>query len=261
MDTSATLYDWAAGALTARDDCEVAETELLAADSFLVAEGRVLALGLHRDRFAETAREQGFRDAGSLAAFWDAGVALLPGDGRWFPRFELVRVRDALRLRFRLRAAPPLGSDLVVATAATDPRRVPHLKGPDIDRLNVLRQRAQQVGAQEAVILDDGRVSDGTTTALLWWRGETLFAPPFSLARVDSVAARTVRGIAAALGVPVEEEAVRPSELDGVALWAVNALHGIRDVTVWVDGPALGHDPARTAAWRSRFGALARPLR
>jgi hypothetical protein len=48
------------------------------------------------------------------------------------------------------------------------------------------------------VILDDGRVSDGTTTALLWWRGDALFAPPFSLPRVDSVAARTARGIAAA---------------------------------------------------------------
>jgi branched-subunit amino acid aminotransferase/4-amino-4-deoxychorismate lyase len=267
METTATLYDWAAGALVVRDDCEVAETELLAADSFLVSSGRALALGLHRTRFAETAREQGFRDEAELAAFWDAGVALLPGaalkpeDDRWFPRFELVRVRDALRLRFRLRTAPPLGTDLVVATAATDPRRTPHLKGPDIDRLNALRQGAQRVGAQEAVILDGGRVSDGATTALLWWRGDTLCAPPFELPRVDSVAARTVRGIAAALGVPVEEEAARPSELDGVVLWAVNALHGIRDVTVWVDGPALGHDPARTAAWRSRFGALARPIR
>lgn len=260
MQTTATLYDWSAGALAVRDDCEVVETELLAADSFLVSSGRALALGLHRERFAGTAREQGFRDRAELDAFWESGVALLPDDGRWFPRFELVRARDALRLRFRLRTAPPLGTDLVVATGATDPRRVPHLKGPDIDRLNALRQSAQRVGAQEAVILDGGRVSDGTTTALLWWRGDTLCAPPFSLARVDSVAARTVRGIAAALGVPVEEEAVRPSELDGVALWAVNALHGIRDVTVWVDGPALAHDPARTAAWRSRFGALARPL-
>jgi branched-subunit amino acid aminotransferase/4-amino-4-deoxychorismate lyase len=261
MDATVTLYDWAAGELVARDDCEVVETELLAADSFLVASGRALALPLHRARFTETAAVQGFCDRASLDAFWEAGVALLPDDGRWFPRFELVRVRDELRLRFRLRTAPPLGTDLVVATAATDPRQTPHLKGPDIDRLNALRQRAQRAGAQEAVLLDEGRVADGTTTALLWWRGETLFAPPFELARVDSVSARTVRGIAAALRVPVDEEAARPSELEGVSLWAVNALHGIRDVTVWVDGPALGHDPARTAAWRARFDALTRPLR
>ncbi|MGH1548863.1 aminotransferase class IV [Leifsonia poae] len=184
----------------------------------------------------------------------------MPADGAWFPRFELVRAREALRLRFRLRPAPALTESLVVATADGDPRRVPHLKGPDIDRLSALRQRAQRVGAQEAVILDGGHVSDGATSALLWWRNGTLFAPPFSLPRVDSVAARTVRGIAAAVGVPVEEETVRPSELDGAVLWAVNALHGIRAVTSWVDGPALALDPARTDAWRARFAALARPL-
>jgi branched-subunit amino acid aminotransferase/4-amino-4-deoxychorismate lyase len=255
-----TLADWAGGELRVRDDCELVETELLAADSFLVRDGRVLALGLHRGRFLETAREQGFPDRRELDAFWEAGTASLPSEGAWFPRFELVRVRDALRLRFRLRTAPPLTSTLVVATAETDPRRVPHLKGPDIDRLTALRQQVQRHGAQEAVILDGGRVSDGATTALLWWRGETLFAPPLSLPRVDSVAARTVRGIAAALGVPVEEEAVRPAELDGAVLWAVNALHGIRAVTAWVDGPALALDPARTDAWRARFAALARPV-
>lgn len=265
MDAAATgpitsLADWTGDGLRVRDDCEPVETELLAADSFLVEEGRVLALGLHRARFAETAREQGFGDRDDLDAFWDAGAASLPRNGAWFPRFELVRVRDALRLRFRLRTAPERTSALVVATAEADPRRVPHLKGPDIERLSALRQKVQRRGAQEAVILDGGRISDGATTALLWWRGDALFAPPFSLPRVDSVAARTVRGIAAALGVPVEDEAARPSELDGAVLWAVNALHGIRSVTSWVDGPALTVDAARTDAWRARFAALARPL-
>lgn len=254
------LADWADGELRPRDDCELTETGMLAADSFLVRDGQVLALGLHRTRFAETARQQGFADRTELDAFWDAAIGSLPRDGAWFPRFELVTARDALRLRFRLRTAPPLTSELVVVTADADPRTVPHLKGPDLDRLSALRQRAQRRGAQEAVILDDGRVSDGTTTALLWWRGDALFAPPFSLPRVDSVAARTVRGIAAALGVPVEDVAVRPSELEGAVLWAVNALHGIRAVTAWVGGPPLAEDPARTEAWRARFAALARPL-
>ncbi|MGO4535399.1 aminotransferase class IV [Leifsonia sp. 2MCAF36] len=258
-ETLNTLADWAGGELLVRDDCEVVETELLAADSFLVRDGRALALRLHGARFAETAREQGFT-GNDLNAFWDAGVASLPRQGDWFPRFELVRARDALRLRFRLRPAPELTQTLVVATADGDPRQAPHLKGPDIDRLSALRQRAQRRGAQEAVIVDEGRVSDGATTALLWWRGDTLFAPPFSLPRVDSVAARTVRGIAAALGTPVEEEEARPAELGGAVLWAVNALHGIRAVTSWVDGPALAQDAARTEAWRARFAALARPL-
>ncbi|MFF2051730.1 aminotransferase class IV [Leifsonia sp. NPDC058194] len=260
MDASSTLFDWAGGALLARDSCEVVETELLVADSFLVTDGAALALGLHASRFQDSARLQGHPDRAELQRFWEAGVAELPREGSWFPRFELVRTRDALRLRFRLRTAPPLGDSIVVATAATDPRRAPDIKGPDIDRLSVLRQRAQSQGAQEAVLLDEGFVSDGATTALLWWRGDTLFAPPLSLARVDSVAARTVRGVAAALRVPVDEEEVRPSQLDGAVVWAVNSLHGIRSVSAWIDGPALAQDPARIEAWRSRFAALARPL-
>ncbi|WP_025155864.1 aminotransferase class IV [Leifsonia aquatica] len=260
MDASSTLFDWAGGELVARDSCEVAETELLVADSFLVADGSALALGLHGSRFQDSGRLQGHPDRAELQRFWEAGVRALPRTGAWFPRFELVRTGDALRLRFRLRTAPALTNELVVATAASDPRRTPDIKGPDIDRLSVLRQRAQAAGAQEAILLDGGFVADGATTALLWWRGDTLYTPPLSLPRVDSVAARTVRGIAAALRVPVDEEEARPAQLDGVTLWAVNALHGIRAVTAWVDGPGLSQDPARTDAWRARFAMLSRPL-
>ncbi|MFF1632965.1 aminotransferase class IV [Leifsonia sp. NPDC058248] len=260
MAASTTLLDWRDGELVALDDCDVAETGVEAADSFLVAGGSVLAIGLHRTRFIESAIERGFDGRAELEAFWEAGLAAIPRGGDWFPRFESVTVRDAPRLRFRLRTAPERTGPIVVATAATDPRRAPHVKGPDLEALSRLRQEAQHAGAQEAVILDSGRVSDGSTTALLWWRGNTLYAPPLVLPRVDSVAARTVRGVAAALGVPVDEEAVAPAELEGCVLWAVNALHGIRAVTAWVDGPSLAQDPARTAAWRSRLQALARPL-
>jgi branched-subunit amino acid aminotransferase/4-amino-4-deoxychorismate lyase len=260
MESTNAVSDWAGGSLVARADCEVAETELLVADSFLVRERRVLALGLHRARFLESVRDQHAGERGDAEAFWNSAVAALPREGDWFPRFEAVRVRGAARLRFRLRPAPQLSESLVVMTAPHDPRRTPRVKGPDIERLSALRQTAQKRGAQEAVILDEGFVADGATTALLWWRGGMLFAPPLSLPRVDSVAARTVRGIAAALGVPVDEEEAAPLDLEGTELWAVNALHGIRVVTRWIDGPSLAHDPARFAAWRGRFEALARPL-
>ncbi|MFF1879046.1 aminotransferase class IV [Leifsonia sp. NPDC058230] len=260
MDASSTLFDWRGGRLVALDDCEVAETALEAADSFLVAEGAVLAVGLHGARFAETAVERGFRDRADLESFWTAALDELPRTGQWFPRFELVTVRDAHRLRLRLRTAPPLTQTVVLSTAAGDPRTAPLLKGPDLDAMSRLRQEAQRVGAQEAVILDDGKVSDGSSTALLWWRDGTLFTPPLSLPRVDSVAARTVRGVAAALGVPIDEEAVSPAQLEGCVVWAVNALHGIRSVPAWVNGPRLAQDASKTAAWRARLGALTRPL-
>ncbi|WP_223690403.1 aminotransferase class IV [Leifsonia poae] len=260
MDASITLFDWQEGGLAAVDGREVAETALLAADSFLVDDGAVLAVGLHHSRFGQTAREQGFADRAGLDAFWATALEAIPRTGRWFPRFELVTVREAPRLRFRLRSAPELSDSVVLSTARSDPRTARHLKGPDIDALGRLRQDAQRVGAQEPVLLDDGKVSDGATTALLWWRGNTLFTPPLALPRVDSVAARTVRGVAAALGAPVDEEAVSPAELEGCVVWAVNALHGIRAVTAWVNGPRLALDASRTTAWRARLSALARPL-
>lgn len=260
MDVGATVFDWEAGALVPRDDCAVTPAVLRVADSFLVSDGSALATGLHRARFTESAREQGFGDAHRLSDFWDAALACVPREGAWFPRFELVRMRDADRLRFLLRPAPELHATVVLSTAASDPRRTPAIKGPDLEQLSVLRQRAQRAGADEAVILDAGRVSDGATTALLWWRGDVLLAPPLSFPRVDSVGARSVRGIAAALGVPVDEEAATPAELAGCVVWAVNALHGIREVTEWIGGPGVGRDPRRTAAWRDRFAALSRPL-
>jgi len=38
----------------------------------------------------------------------------------------------------------------------------------------------------------------------------------------------------------------------------VSALHGIRLVTAWIDGPALAERPGRAALWRSRLEALTR---
>jgi branched-subunit amino acid aminotransferase/4-amino-4-deoxychorismate lyase len=261
MDARTTLFDWRDGELVGgeRDGAAPGQT-LDVADSFLVADGTVLALGLHRERFLDSVREQGFRDRAAAETFWDAAVAAIPRDGSWFPRFELATIRDAHLLRLRLRTAPALTDSVVLATADDDPRRVPDIKGPDIERLGVLRERAQQAGADEAVILDNGLISDGTTTALLWWRGDTLATPPLTFAKVDSVAARTVRGVAAAMRIPVDEEAVTPAELDGAVVWAVNALHGIRAVTAWLDGPRVAQDAARTAAWRTRLAALARPI-
>ncbi|MFF1574535.1 aminotransferase class IV [Leifsonia sp. NPDC058292] len=260
MNASSTLFVWQEGALATVETCEVAETTLEAADSFLVAGGSALAVRLHRSRFREAAFERGWREREGFDAFWDASIALIPRDGDWFPRFELVTSRDSPRLRFRLRSAPELSDSVVLATAKGDPRTVPHLKGPDLPAMSRLRQEAQKTGAGEAVILDGGHVTDGASTALLWWRGGELFTPPLNLPRVDSVAARTVRGVAAALGVPVDEEEVSPSQLEGTVVWAVNALHGIRAVPAWVNGPRLEQDAARTAAWRARLAALARPL-
>jgi hypothetical protein len=43
-------------------------------------------------------------------------------------------------------------------------------------------------------------------------------------------------------------------------VWAVNALHGIRPITAWIDGPEMAGQSARASVWRARMDALATPL-
>lgn len=228
---------------------------LLAADSWLVSDGRVRGLDLHRERFVGSVADAGGpRDAG---AFFDAAIAALPRSGELFPRVELT----AEGLRLRLRPAPALTRSVVLWTSPVDPRRVPERKGPDIGRLALLRTRAASNGADEAVILDgEGAIVDGATSAVLWWLGDSLVVPPLSSRRVWSVTARTVSVLAGALGVDVIEAPAEPSALDGREVWVANALHGLRLATAWVDGPALAAEPGRLAAWRRRLDALRRPL-
>lgn len=231
------------------------------ADSWLVADGTVLGLALHRERFLRSTELQGH--SLDLAPFWDAAVAALPRTRDWFPRVELRAAADgALELLLHLRHAPARNTSVVVAThGGADPRRTPAIKGPDLERLGTIRAVAARRGADEVVIpAEDGSVVEGCYSALLWWRGDALCTPAPELERVDSVTARSVLTLAAALGVDVLHERRTPAELDGLEVWALNAAQGIRIVRKWQNGPALAAEPGRLALWRARLGALRRPL-
>ena len=123
-------------------------TELLAADSWLVVDGRVRALDRHWARFSAACGidTQAFRAEVERA---------VPAQGRWFPRVEL---RADGELAFRVRPAPPREPTVVAWIAdVPDPRRAPRIKGPDLERLAALRERAAAHGAGEAVLADARR--------------------------------------------------------------------------------------------------------
>lgn len=254
------IYRWHDRSLVALDYCDMADTSIIVADSWLVTDGRVLALGLHRERFLSGMHRE-TRESTLAEEFWDAAMAILPREGDWFPRVELQLRSGASLLVLRLRSAPHLTRSVVVTTSPDDPRTVPLVKGPDLERMLRLRTAIQPSGAGEAVILTtEGYIVDGAYSALLWWRGEILCAPPLEFDRVDSVTARSVLALATALGVEIYREAVTPAEVEGTELWSVNALHGIRIVTQWIDGPALAELPGRLTDWRARLDALRRPI-
>lgn len=265
MSTTGTvLFRWQGGQLRPLEYCDPAETTILAADSWLVADGQALAITLHRDRFFSAIELQrpGLGRELALGDFWSTALESIPPAGNQFPRVELQLIRDAPTLVLRQRPAPQLTVSATVAThRGADPRTQPTIKGPDTGSLLQARTQAQQRGADEAVILSsDGWVVEGAYSALLWWRGGILCAPSPELDRVDSVTARSLIGLATALGVDVHYESVPPDALDGLEVWALSALHGIRIVTGWVDGPGMAEEPGRLFHWRARLDRLRKPL-
>lgn len=261
MSAAALTFRWDDGALRQRDDCDVLPATIEAADSFLVTEGTTLALDLHRTRFL-TSVPRGHYPALDPSGFWDAAIGAIPRRGDWFPRVELRTQMLRPQFLFRLREAPPLQRSIVLATSrGRDPRTAPRFKGPDLEAMTRLRTQAQTHGADEAVILTaEGFVAEGSTTCLAWWRGDALAVPDDAIARIDSVTLRSVLALATALGVDILYESARLDELDGCEVWALNALHGIRIVTRWIDGPEVAEQPGRLDSWRRRLDALRRPL-
>ena len=210
---------------------------LLVADSWRVVDGRVRGLDRHRARFTASAAEHR-TDADE---FWRDVVAALPRTGDWFPRVELRERADGAQLSLRLRPTPVTSSQVAVATAPHDPRTKPLVKGPDLDALLALRTAVHPSGAGEAIIVDaQGRVVEGAYSGLLWWRGETLVRPSDALPRIPSVTAGLVIDAARAAGVAIDEADARPDDLAGCELWVLSALHGLRTVQRWIDGPELG---------------------
>lgn len=239
-----------------------------AADSFLLRDGRVLALALHRHRFLTAVA--GEADA---ADFWNAAIAAIPRTGDWFPRVELLGGHsrsngagdsDSAAPLFRclIRPAPARERSVVVRThTGPDPRTAPRVKGPDLAALSAARNSAAAHGAGEIVIASPvGFIAEGGYSALVWWRGESLCLPAPELERIDSVTANVLVTVATALGIEVLWETATPNDLDGLEVWCVNALHGIRLVTEWIDGPQVAELPGRLAVWRARLGKLSRAV-
>jgi branched-subunit amino acid aminotransferase/4-amino-4-deoxychorismate lyase len=229
-------------------------TELLAADSWLVDDGRVRAVERHWARFEATCREHGVAP-GALAEL-RAGVAhAVPPRGRWFPRVEL---RADGELAVEVRTAPAREPTVVAWVAdVADPRREPRRKGPDLGRLAALRERAAAHGAGEAVIADgDGRLLEGAFTSLLWWEGETLCAVPDDAPILPGVTRALLLELARDRGTPVTLRRPAARELADREAWLVSALHGIRVVTGWANGgPPAGGAP-HAGGWQRLLDGL-----
>ncbi|GAA4666448.1 aminotransferase class IV [Frondihabitans cladoniiphilus] len=255
-------FEWTAtdGGLTPLPRRRVGE--VLVADSWLVEDGSVLALGVHGDRFLASVEEAAPSLHETARAFWDRATAGIPPLGDWFPRLELVRTPlGVLVLQGEYRPAPARALSARLVTAAEDPRRNPLVKGPDLRRLGELRSSARESGADEAVLVDSaGFVAEGAYSSIVWWRNDALCLVEDDVPRLPGVTERALVTLATALGVQVLREVVTPDDLEGLEVWLLDSLNGIRIATSWVDGPSVAEEPGRLRLWRTRLAALARPI-
>ncbi|MFF3336832.1 aminotransferase class IV [Streptomyces sp. NPDC002888] len=233
---------------------------LLAADSWLVREGRMRGHERHRERFLRACGECEGPPLRRLIEFWQDVTAALPRTGEWFPRVELAA--DSHQLRLLLRPAPPLAAGVRVwAEGQPDPRSVPRRKGPDLAALARVRSRASSYGAGEAVLVaPSGLVLEGIHSSLVWWEDDTLCLPSPHLPVLPGVTTGLIQERAARSGIRVAHRDRTLAELDGREVWLVNALHGIRPVTAWT-GNSLNAGPAtRAEEWRTWLEGITTPL-
>jgi branched-subunit amino acid aminotransferase/4-amino-4-deoxychorismate lyase len=257
------LCQFSEGAFTPIEWCDPARQTTLVADSFRVEDGWVVALERHLERFSASVLATTDTPADRLEPFVAALPARLPRQGSWFPRIEAVDTPGGATLRYRERPAPTWSAEVVVARAPHDPRRYPHIKGPDLEALLSLRTAVAPLGAQEAILVSqDDYLMEGAYSSLMIWRaGEDhpTVVPP-STPHLPGITEQLLLDIAQSHTVPVSHEDLRVSDLEGAELWILSALHGIRVATSFVGGPALSPVPHRRDHWQSWWRDLATSL-
>lgn len=213
---------------------------VVVADSWRVEDGKVVALDRHLERFF-TGIEPHTRLHESSREFVDAVLGQLPSEGSWFPRIDLIGTGDQWTFRYQLRPRPAVTDWAVLATARLDPRKYPRTKGPDLEALLALRGEASERGADEAIIVRNGYVCEGAYSTVMAWSPDrrTLYSMGPQEPRIASVTESVVADIAHTRGVTVVQERFRPDDLDGLEVWVLSALHGIRHAVSWREGPSL----------------------
>jgi hypothetical protein len=232
---------------------------VLVADSFLVEDGQVRGWEEHRLRFNESCLLASYTpDPDVHPQLANA----LPGQGRWFPRLELVESGDSLRLRLHVRRAPSRCTEIAVwPVRPSQALRSPRLKGPDLRFLVALRTAAKERGAHEALMLDArGLAVEGALSNLMWWDGDVLCAVPDEAPILPGVTRALLLRVAAADAQPVRFAVPRLEDLRDREVWLTNSLHGISRVVAWTDGTGGTFEAARAERWYRRLDAFARPI-
>jgi len=209
------------------------DSPVLIADSFLVSEGTVRSLDKHIVRFVSHTQLKAPELLEAIPEFLAQVIMTLPKSGNHFPRLE---IREDRNFYLNLRPAPDLEATAVLWTyPEADPRRDLTVKGPELHSGSLFREEAIKQGAHEAILItQDGFISEGALSSLVWWEDETLTAPGEEIPWLESITRAEVFQIANQLGIPTQTKNRKPEELINKEVWLLSSLHGIRTVTNWI---------------------------
>lgn len=197
-----------------------------------VSRGRAPLWHLHHSRLQASAAALGLRPA-HLAepSGADRVVRILAGNGE-------ATIEERL---------PGPSGPLPVAFSGLPHPGYPH----KTDRREAFVRALAEVavdGASEAILsTTEGWVAEGSFTAVLWWEGERIAAPPLGLRILPSVARRRIAEITG----PIAEMRIDPQALAARSFFLANAARGIVEVAA-LQGESTCRD-ARTAALARRF--------
>ncbi len=136
-----------------------------------------------------------------------------------------------------------------------DPRVTPRVKGPDLELLFFLRERARQESADELLLCDDaGALREGALSSLLWWEDDALCTTPDEHT-LPGVTRALVLALARERGIELRVRSPLPAELADREVWLTSALHGIRVVSGWLAPAQPAGPPLRAPGWQRALDA------
>ncbi len=103
----------------------------------------------------------------------------------------------------------------------------------------LMKQRASEAGAQEAIIVANGEVLEGSSTSVLIVSGEVLISPPDASTRLPGTTRDAALELARQL-MPIEIRPISVAEMfDATEVWIAAATRDVLPVTA-IDGKAIG---------------------
>jgi len=224
--------------------------------------GRPLRLDAHLERLAGSLRGLGMDSPYPRARWRELFASLVKANGGGDLGIYLQVTRGAGKGRdflppagveptvfgFAWPLTPPTGAQLERGLAGVTLEDIRWLrcdiKSTALLGAVMLKGAAAEKGGDEAILLRDGHLAEGSSSAVFVVKDGRIATPPASRERLPSITREVVGDVLAALGLPLEEREIPAGELAGMdEIWIASATREAFAITR-LDGKPVGNGRA-----------------